>query len=183
MRTGELQAARTHLERSAVISEQLLGPNHLENAWINYFLGSVHYSLDDTGQASQFWEKVVTVRGQVLGPAHQSLGNIYYKLACISATNGQRDQAFDLLRKMLDCGWTKSGIMDNPALDILRGDPELELILAESSRLQLGAESDSPNRRAEAEVPTYREVVQAVQIAEPPGSSSGLHSKVRSAEE
>jgi hypothetical protein len=59
------------------------------------------------------------------------VGRVAYSLACIATLAGDRDDAVAYLRQALGTDWRWSGVLDDPDLDSLRGDPEADAILAE----------------------------------------------------
>jgi serine/threonine protein kinase/tetratricopeptide (TPR) repeat protein len=129
-RAGDPETALNMLERGLEIAERAYGPDHPEVARV---LSAIAYNIsrDDLDRARRLDERVLKTRLRVFGPDHRWTGTAYYNLGCLSALAGDRDEALEMFRKALETDWSWDGVLDDPDLDSLRGDPEFEPIYDE----------------------------------------------------
>jgi tetratricopeptide (TPR) repeat protein len=94
-------------------------------------LGSLYTRMGRLDEAETLLQEALKQRRRVLAEDHAHIGYSYCNLGCLAAVRGQRTTAIDFLRKAVDLGWSEPGILDDPSLESLRGDPEFEVISAE----------------------------------------------------
>jgi tetratricopeptide (TPR) repeat protein len=126
-----VEAGRRVLERALAIAEASFGPRHFEVARIQVALGYNHYKMGNYGAAREQYERALGIYRGAFGPTHRWVGRAQYSLACIAALAGARDDAIATLRRTLETDWRWTGVLDDPDLDSLRGDPEADAILVE----------------------------------------------------
>jgi tetratricopeptide (TPR) repeat protein len=131
--TGDVDRARQILWRALEITERAYGPDHIRVARILRALGYVEYR-SDLEEGKRLTERAFTIVQRVFGPDHRNVGPYYHNLACFAALEGDRDRALALIRQALDTGWAWSGVLSDPDLDSLRGDPEFEALMDEVRR-------------------------------------------------
>ena len=68
---------------------------------------------------------------RVLGADHSDVGYSHYNLACLSAALGKRAESLTHLRNAVTLNWAEDDILTNSELDVLRGNPEFEEIVAD----------------------------------------------------
>jgi tetratricopeptide (TPR) repeat protein len=127
------------LERALAIAEASFGPRHFEVARIRAALGYNEYRMGNYGAARELYERALEIHRGAFGPTHRWVGRVQYSLACIAALAGDREEAIADLRRTLETDWRWAGVLDDPDLESLRGDPEADAILAE---LAGGVQSD-----------------------------------------
>ncbi|MBW2425363.1 MAG: tetratricopeptide repeat protein [Deltaproteobacteria bacterium] len=133
LRMGDVDGSRQALERALEINERAYGPDHIRVARLTRALGFVEYRYDlDKGK--QLLERALKIVQDVFGPDSRNAGAYYYDLACIAALENEPEFALDLLRQAVDTGWYWSGVLDDPDIDTLRGDPEFEAMMEELRR-------------------------------------------------
>ena len=136
---GEVEAGRRVLERALAIGEASFGLRHFEVARIQVALGYNQYRMGNYGAARELYERALGIYRGAFGPTHRWVGRAQYSLACIAALAGDRDEAIADLRRTLETDWRGAGVLDDPDLDSLRGDPEADAILA---KLAGGSQSE-----------------------------------------
>jgi serine/threonine protein kinase/tetratricopeptide (TPR) repeat protein len=131
---NEVAAARAHLE-ALELAERIYGTEHVEYAMALYGMAYHAYDTGDLDEAWRTWERCRDVLARSMGPRAKRLGSTYYSFACLAALQNRADEALEMLATALDCdGWVWRGILDDPDLDSLRGDPEFETMMDEVRR-------------------------------------------------
>jgi tetratricopeptide (TPR) repeat protein/tRNA A-37 threonylcarbamoyl transferase component Bud32 len=132
--TGDYdEAIRLH-ERSLTIRENSLGPDHPAVTRSLTNLGNVLKSAGDYTRARPLLERALTTRERTLEPAHPRVVTALYNLACLSALQGRRQEALDLLQQASERGFAHKVIVDDPDLASLHSDHEFEKIVADVTR-------------------------------------------------
>ncbi len=123
---GDYETAKSLFTRALRIVERNLGPGHWRTVpWRNN-VGIVRAKLGDGEAAREIFARGLAL-AEAQGPEAAAVLNAsLYNLACIAAGDGERAQALAYLRRAVDNGHTSSLYFDDPDLDPLRGDPELE---------------------------------------------------------
>ena len=70
-----------------------------------------------TGDPSSAWlhyERLRAIRESTLEPGHLDVARTLYDMACLAATQGDRERAIALLRRSSEAGFRYSGIGEAP---------------------------------------------------------------------
>jgi tetratricopeptide (TPR) repeat protein len=92
---GELTAAHDALERSLVMDEARLGPNHPSVAASVTNLGMVLSDLGSPKAARDAYQRALTINQARLGPDHPNTANSLNNLAMVLAALGESGQRTD----------------------------------------------------------------------------------------
>jgi non-specific serine/threonine protein kinase/serine/threonine-protein kinase len=134
-REGDQAAARRAHRQAVELAEQVYGTEHLEYAMALYGIAYDEYSNGNLDKAWRIWERCRDVLARAVGPRAEHLGSTYYSFACLAALQDRREEALEMLGRSLECdGWVWHGILEDPDLDSLRGDPEFEAIMDDVRR-------------------------------------------------
>jgi len=113
---------------------EVIGAQHLDTMDTVSDLGFAYQHLGRFEEAEALQAESLDVRRRALGEDDYRTLNSVYRMACLRARQGRRDQAIRLLRGAVDRGWAKRSILEEPAFQSLRGDAEMQALLAEVSR-------------------------------------------------
>ena len=97
-------------------------------------LGRLELRAGNFDRARQSYRRALAIQKKAWEPGHYVNTWALYQLACVAAREGEAEQALDLLRRALDCGFDRDVIFDDADLAGLRGTPEFEEIVAEVRR-------------------------------------------------
>jgi serine/threonine protein kinase/tetratricopeptide (TPR) repeat protein len=131
---GEIDEAGQQLRRAVALAERSLGPVHFDVARSVGALGYHEYRLGNYDVARQHFARALEIHRAVFGGHHYWVGRLYSDLLCMDALLGDRDQAIESFRQMLDTEFLWQGLVDDPDLASLRGDPEFEALMTEYTR-------------------------------------------------
>ena len=121
-------------ERSVRVIEASLGSRHPRIVPALDGLGHLYWRTRRYEESRVVGERALAIQEDRLGRDHPDVVRRYYNLACLGARSGDRDEAMSRLREAVDRGFRWGGIVDDPDLDSLRGDPEFEAIVREVER-------------------------------------------------
>jgi serine/threonine protein kinase/tetratricopeptide (TPR) repeat protein len=138
-RIGRVEEAERAIERARGIAERTFGDDHIEVAQSIATEGYLRYSQGQLAAAHRLYSHALEVGQRAVGPSARRLGAWHYALACLAALQGERAEALAKLRDAVALGWWWDGVLDDPDLDSLRGDPEFEAIIRKAG----GAEKSS----------------------------------------
>jgi hypothetical protein len=86
-------------------------------------------------EAGTLLAEVLEVQRRVLGEDHPQTLDTVYNLGCLAALKGDRTAALHWLRQAVSQGYHAADWMTRDAdLEVLRGDPEFEAIVAQAGR-------------------------------------------------
>ena len=91
-------------------------------------------------------QKVLSIRRRILGTEDPATASTSYKLACIAARRGRRDEALSLLSEAIDHGLPPNGdlgIEKEPDFKSLRSDTRFAALIARAK--QRAAAARKPN--------------------------------------
>ncbi len=111
--------------------KQVLGDEHQDTLTSGNNLGGLLVSQGRYEEARLLLERTHQARLRVLGDTHSDVGYSHYNLACLASALGKRAKALEHLRKAASLGWAERTILTDSSLDILRGTPEFEALVAE----------------------------------------------------
>jgi tetratricopeptide (TPR) repeat protein len=128
---GRYKDAEVLDRKTLEIRARVLGPEHPDTLSSMFNLSQVLEHLVRYEEAGTLGRKTLEIRRRVLGPEHpKTLLSTYY-LGDLAALEGDRQQAFRYLREAVEHGYSDANVMlDDPDLKSLKGDPELERIVA-----------------------------------------------------
>ena len=130
-RMGEVDNARADFDRALAIAEAAYGSVHFEAAAVHHSLAYLEYELEHLDLALGHYERAGEILREAAPPRHRMAGLNCYQRACIVARQGERAEAIDLLRRMLETDFADDVIFEDSDLDGLRGDAEFEAIQSE----------------------------------------------------
>ena len=130
-RAGDPDGARRSYERALAILEAAVGPDDMDAARTRSYLGYLEYSLGNYDDARRHTLRALEEYRRIFSSGHRALAGPLYNLACLSALEGERDQALEFLREAVACGYAERGLLDDPDFAALRGDTEFEAIVSE----------------------------------------------------
>ena len=130
---GDYEAAEPLYREALALQRKLLGEEHpdLYMAWTLAGLAGLLTKTGDYKGAESTFQEVLAIERRFKGEEHPDVGGGFYNLACVSALQGEREEALHYLREALDRGFSGDGIMNDTDLASLQGDPEFEAIVQE----------------------------------------------------
>jgi serine/threonine protein kinase/tetratricopeptide (TPR) repeat protein len=136
LRNDDFEAAVTTAREALRTSRTVWGETHLETARNLSLLGFAEYRLERYPDAREAFQASLEIRRESLDPSHPGVAITWYNLACLSALEGDTEQALGELRRALDAGFSNPVIFDDPDLRSLRGLTEFEEMVGEARRRQ-----------------------------------------------
>ena len=128
---GDVEGARTTLDRALRIVEDAWGPSHVDVARVVEMFGFHYYQKGEYDEALRRYKRGLEIREEIFGAGHGATGWNLYDQACILALSGDADGALATLHRALGVGWANGRIFEDDDFDSLRGDPEFEAVLEE----------------------------------------------------
>jgi eukaryotic-like serine/threonine-protein kinase len=112
---------------------RVLGPDNPEALRTAGELAATLFSEHNFEEARKLYSARLEAMGRTQGP--EGVASAWYDFACGAAIGGQHDEAFELLRRAIDHGYSDAENMrhDND-LQSLHGDPRFETLLAEAQK-------------------------------------------------
>lgn len=89
------------LLKAREIKEKLLGPEHLEVAWVDHELADAFYYQGKYGKAEELYERCLRIKESVLGEEHPDTAASYNNLAGVYESQGKYEKAEELYEKSL----------------------------------------------------------------------------------
>jgi hypothetical protein len=117
------------------ITRRVLGPKHSDTLITMETLGDILKREGRLAEAEKIHRDTLKYRRETLGINHSHTALSFYKLACVLALAGKRDEAFSNLRSAVDLALAKrvrSDMEQVSDLKSLRGDPRFQAILTAS---------------------------------------------------
>ncbi len=110
---------------------RVLGPDNPETLRTAGELAATLFSEHKFEEARKLYAARIETVGRTQGVG--GVGSAWYDYACGAAIGGQSEEAFDLLRKAIDKGYSDAENMRNDAdLKSLHGDPRFDALVAET---------------------------------------------------
>jgi adenylate cyclase len=121
-RLGRMQEAREVNREAVRRAERLLDLNPSNARVLSFGAGALHED-GQTGRAMEWISRAVQLYPEDMA--------VTINAACLRARSGEKEQALDLLEKVLNKGWGKKDWIENdPDYDSLRGEPRFAAMLA-----------------------------------------------------
>ncbi len=130
---GEYNQALPYAEGALAIWENLDGPEDSSYFSAVGIAAAVNLHTGRLGVAREQLERLLAAEPGFI-EAFPDFEIVLYNLAAVLALQGESEAALRRLREALDQGFAHKVIIDDPAFDSLRGDPEFEAIVAEVKR-------------------------------------------------
>jgi serine/threonine protein kinase/Tfp pilus assembly protein PilF len=119
------------------IQRRVLGAEHPGTLSTMDYLAVTLDKEGRSAEAEKLERDTLAIQSRVLGPDNQDTADTLYHLAGLLAHRGQRDEALSLLREAvghkLGPG-TTSGMLTDPNLNSLHGDPRFQAIVADAKQ-------------------------------------------------
>jgi len=135
---GRVDEAEPIYRRSLDSQRRVLGADHPETLLSLYNLGSLYLRQGRYTEAEPLFLEALAGQRAVLGDRHVDTLDTLYNLACISALDGKPAQAIDFLAEAVESGYTfggnPEGILSDPDLDSLHGEPGFKAIATKIKR-------------------------------------------------
>jgi tetratricopeptide (TPR) repeat protein len=131
LQVGELEKARSLLERSLEVTEAGFGSRHQQSAFFRWRLARFYIELGETAKAEPLLLESLDVWEETLGEAE-----LAFRYAEYHALHGETRVALDHLERAVSLGLPldyRNALPRDPALESLRGDPAFEAIVARVS--------------------------------------------------
>jgi serine/threonine protein kinase/Tfp pilus assembly protein PilF len=146
---GDYDGAELLFREALVMRREFLGDEHPDVARALFNLGTQLVRKQDYENAKPVLQEAIAIWEKTPGPNEGRLADSFYNLACLSALQGQRDEALDHLRGAVGHGFSSLWVTQDPDLASLHGDPEFEAIVEELERRN--REKDTEAAAAESE--------------------------------
>ena len=98
---GRYEEAQTHLDRALAIQEEVLGPDHIETAYVLYRLGWQYRLLGEYQAARDCYERALPIIEKARGPDDPWLAQYLADLGVVQADLGDASAATQNYRRAL----------------------------------------------------------------------------------
>ncbi|GEM_PF-706382 len=131
---GDYETARKYNRRALAIQEKILGPDHPDLAHTLNTCANLHQAAGDLAKTKVIHLRALAIREKNLRPDHPRIIESYYNLACVSALQGDREDAIRFLGESIRRGFALSVVFTDSDFLSLHGDPEFEALLDDVRR-------------------------------------------------
>jgi len=128
---GRVDEAEALALETLEAQRRVFGEDHPDTIRSVYNLSLIYGIREDWEASERYLLQAIDARKRVLGETHRTTQATVYAHACLLARQGERQRAVAVLRELVDQGWAKERLFEDPDLDALRGDQEFEAIVAE----------------------------------------------------
>jgi len=126
LQQGDLQGARSYMERALAVREAQLGADHPTTANSLNNLAAVHRALGDLDGARALYQRALAILEARQGPDHPGTARSLNNLASVLADQGDLETARTLLERALTIRETRLGA-DHP--DTVRSRQDLAAVV------------------------------------------------------
>ena len=131
---ADYESARPLNARALAIQEKVLGPDHPDLTHTLNIYALLLLADSDYAGAKKVHKRALAIREKKLRPDHPHIADSYYNLACVSALEGNSEEALNYLRESVRRGFAKPIIFTDSDLKSLHGNAEFEALLDEMRR-------------------------------------------------
>ncbi|MHC4181083.1 MAG: tetratricopeptide repeat protein, partial [Planctomycetota bacterium] len=118
-RLGDIGTAQQLIERALAIQEKTLGDDHPDVGLTLNTMANLRLAQRDYPAAQLVLERALSIQEKNLRRDHPRIADTYYNLACVTALQGERDQALNYLEESVQRGFAKPVIFRDSDLTLL----------------------------------------------------------------
>ena len=132
---GRWEESLPLLRRALEIREELYGPNHHLIAGTLHSLAVATAFSGDLAGASELEGRALRIHESAERIGHPDMLNVMEFQAQLKSLLGEHEVALDLVRRLLEDGWTNAGILQNQPFDSMRDLPRFRALVGRAAAM------------------------------------------------